>query len=102
VIKEKRGAELFLEKLASTALEIVLIEMPEKGIKFGGEMLKDYQIEIEKLESAVKALLFIVAEYVPTNLKDDCGRPIDLGDKLKKVRASLKQTQTFKSSWKKR
>jgi len=65
-------------------------------------MLKEYQIEIEKLESAIKALLFIVAEYVPTNLKDECGRPIDLGDKLQKVRASLQQTQTFKSSWKKR
>ena len=73
--------------------------MQEQDTKLGGEMLKEYQSEIEKLESAVKTLLFIVAEHLPANLTDECGRPMDIGKDLKTVRRTLQQTQTFKSSW---
>lgn len=62
-------------------------------------MLKEYQSEIEKLESAVKTLLFIVAEHLPVNLIDECGKPMDIGKELRVVRKTLQQTQTFKSSW---
>ncbi len=62
-------------------------------------MLKEYQHEIEILESAIKKLLFVVAEHLPNNLSDKCVEPSDLEEELRSIRKLLQQTQTFKSNW---
>ena len=73
--------------------------MPEQDTDLGGEMVKEYQDEVEKLESAVKNLLFIIAEHMPADLRDQSGKPVDIGKQLRSVRKTLQQTRTFKSNW---
>ena len=92
-------------RIVNIAPEIALIKMLDTDTRREGERSmkeEDYQAEIEKLEVAVKTLLFIVAEYIPTHLRDDYGRSLDFGCEIKAVREVLRQTQTFRASWDKK
>jgi hypothetical protein len=99
VVWDQVKQELYPKQGASIAPDTALIKMLEQDLNSGGEMPEEYQVEIEKLESAIKALLFIIAEHLPEDPKDRYGKPISIGNKLITVRKLLQQTQTFKSSW---
>lgn len=60
---------------------------------------KAYQAEIEKLENAVKTLLYIVTEYSTCSDVTSWAHKKDFSEDLTKVRLTLQQTSTFKSSW---
>ncbi len=62
---------------------------------------KAYQVEIEKLENAVKTLLYIVTEYSICGDVTSWAHKQDFSEDLAKVRLTLQQTNTFKSSWRK-
>ena len=62
-------------------------------------MLKEYQREIENLESAIKKLLFVIAEHLPNSLSDKCGEHDEIATELRAIRNLFKETETFKSYW---
>lgn len=104
VIRVSRVVGRFLGRKVNIVLEIVRIRMLEPDTKIGREQTmndeQEYRDEIRKLEAAVKALLYIVSEYVPLSDHHNVyGHKIDFSPELTAVRAALKQTETFKASW---